>query len=416
MRTEDFGHLVSRTPHSVRRAEHPAQVVEAIAFARAAGLPLAPRGAAHSVYGRSQAEGGVVLDVTGIAAVGEVTPDRVTVGAGASWRAVVEATLPAGLAPPVLPDYLDLTVGGTVVVGGVGGTTHRHGLVSDNVLELEVVTGTGDVVVCGPGHPLFDAARGGLGQVGVVTSVTLALAPAPPQARRYVVEYRTLEDMVADSRALLAENRWDYLQGAVLPTPDGWRPVLEGAALVTGTHQDVIEGLNGVVEITTMSHRELLSRLEPLEAALRELGQWDNPHPWLTTFVPDAAVEDVVGKILDRTPPEDLGKFGRVVVSPIAEGAVRTPLVRVPEGHHHAVNVLRFPGADPDEAERLVAVNRELYEVVVRAGGTLYPVSALPLSAAEWAAHYGDAMAGFAAARAEFDPDGILTPGYEVFR
>ncbi len=58
--------------------------------------------------------------MTRLRTVRRVDGDRVTVEAGATWREVLAATLPHGLAPPVLPDYLDLTIGGTLAVGGVG--------------------------------------------------------------------------------------------------------------------------------------------------------------------------------------------------------------------------------------------------------------------------------------------------------
>jgi cytokinin dehydrogenase len=45
----------------------------------------------------------------------------------------------------------------------------------------------------------------------------------------------------------------------------------------------------------------------------------------------------------------------------------------------------------------------------------LYPVSALPLSRAEWRDHFGSAFGQMRAAKQEFDPGKILTPGYEIF-
>lgn len=53
--------------------------------------------------------------------------DRVVVEAGATWSDVLRATLAQGKAPPVLTDYLELSVGGTLIVGGVGGTTSAFG-------------------------------------------------------------------------------------------------------------------------------------------------------------------------------------------------------------------------------------------------------------------------------------------------
>jgi FAD/FMN-containing dehydrogenase len=44
--------------------------------------------------------------------------DRIVLDAGATWRDVLTVALPQGLTPPVLPEYLDLSVGGTIAAGG----------------------------------------------------------------------------------------------------------------------------------------------------------------------------------------------------------------------------------------------------------------------------------------------------------
>ena len=92
--------------------------------------------------------------------------DSVEAEAGARWSSVLGATLPLGLTPPVLTDYLELSVGGTLSAGGVGGASPHYGAQVDNVLELEVVTGAGQRVVCSPAQApeLFYAVLAGLGQ------------------------------------------------------------------------------------------------------------------------------------------------------------------------------------------------------------------------------------------------------------
>ncbi len=42
--------------------------------------------------------------------------------------------------PPVFTDYIELSIGGTLSLGGIGGTSYRYGVQVDNVLSLEVVT------------------------------------------------------------------------------------------------------------------------------------------------------------------------------------------------------------------------------------------------------------------------------------
>jgi len=210
---DDFGHIVHKTPEGVLLPGSAQDVATAIRWASELGRKIAPQGQSHSIYGRAQVSDGIVIDMSRLHTVRAVQDDRVVVDAGATWSEVLAATLPRGLTPPVLAGYLELSVGGTLVVGGVGGTTSRYGVQSDNVLELDVVTGEGQKISCSPhsNAGLFDAVRAGLGQVAVITRVTLKLTPAPEQVRRYLLTYSDLPALLADQRLLATDNRFDAL-------------------------------------------------------------------------------------------------------------------------------------------------------------------------------------------------------------
>jgi cytokinin dehydrogenase len=92
--------------------------------------------------------GGIVADMSRLRSIGPVRGDRVVVEAGAKWSELLARTLARGKTPPVLTDYLELSVGGTLAVGGVGGTSMSLGVQTDHVLQLEVVTGDGELVTC----------------------------------------------------------------------------------------------------------------------------------------------------------------------------------------------------------------------------------------------------------------------------
>jgi FAD/FMN-containing dehydrogenase len=372
---DDFGHIVHRPPEGVLVPASAEDLAAAIRWAAQVGVPVAARGGGHSTFGRAQAPGGIVADMSALGSIGPVEVDRVTVGAGASWREVVAATLPCGLTPPVLADHLDLSVGGTLVVGGVGATISAHGLQSDNVLAMEVVTGAGEVMTCSPDEraDLFDAVRAGLGQVAVITRATLRLVPAPRLVRRSGLVLPDLASMLAEGRALAADPRVDAIRGAIVAAP-------EGAGLEF--RLEAIHHLHGAAPAEgpdVVPYIAELERLDALEAALRARGWWGFPHPWLTTFVGDSRVEEVVGAELARLdPPADLGPFGQVIVSPVRRSAVASPLLRLPaDDLCFTFNLIRLPATeDPAEVVRLVEANRAVHRRVRAAGGTLYPVSA----------------------------------------
>jgi cytokinin dehydrogenase len=420
---DDFGHVVHRTPHAVLLPGSAKDVAATVRWAARHGRRFAPQGRRHSVFGRSQVADGVVADMTQLRTVHAVEGDRVIVDAGATWREVLAAILPHNRTPPALPDYLDLSVGGTLAVGGVGARISRFGVLSDNVLDMEVVTGRGEILGCSPHDmsELFDAVRAGLGQVGVVTRATLRLVPAPRRVLRHLLFYPDLATMLADQRLLAHDDRFAAVQGAVLAAPaGGWTFRLDAIAEISGRvpPDGLLAGLSDdrpQAQITTLTHLGHLDRLAELERALRANGQWSLPHPWLTTFVGDAQVESVVGAELSRLTPADLGPFGQIVLSAFRRRSVTSPLVRLPTDELcYTFNLIRIPTTG-DTADRLVAANRAVYERVRAAGGSLYPASALPMAPADWREHFGTAFGRLREAKQTFDPDHLLTPGYEVF-
>jgi FAD/FMN-containing dehydrogenase len=125
----------------------------------------------------------------------------------------------------------------------------------------------------------------------------------------------------------------------------------------------------------------------------------------------------VVGAELERLTPADLGTYGQIVLSALHRPTVTSPLLQLASDDLlYAFNLVRVPATDAAaEADRLVRDNRAAYERVRAAGGTLYPVSALPMSADDWRRHFGPAWGRLREAKQHFDPGHVLTPGYEIF-
>ena len=168
--------------------------------------------------------------------------------------------------------------------------------------------------------------------------------------------------------------------------------------------------------ITGSTYREEANAFARFESLLRSKRQWSNPHPWLLTFLSGSNAEQVAGEILGGLNEADIGPFGRITCYPMLTQAVRTPLVRLPgEDVVFPFNVIRMPAAnDPAATERMVADNRLLYRRIRRAGGLLYPVSALPMSPDDWKDHFGPGWSVLDDVKRHYDPLGILTPGYDV--
>ncbi len=165
-------------PLAVARCRTPADVAEAIAFARQQHLQLAVRSGGHCFAGRSTTQG-LLIDLSPIASVrgsGDVTH----VGAGALLGDIDDTLVPQGRAL-VAGACPTVGVAGLTLGGGLGIIGRSFGLTCDRLLEAEVVLADGRVVTCNEERhdDLFWALRGaGAGRFGVVTSFTFRTVAA----------------------------------------------------------------------------------------------------------------------------------------------------------------------------------------------------------------------------------------------
>lgn len=124
------------------------------------------------------------LDVSGLDGVIAVDPAARTaeVQGMCTYEHLVEATLAQGLVPYVVPQLRTITLGGAVTGLGIESTSFRLGLPHESVLEMDVLTGAGEVVTTRPGEPLFDTFPNSYGSLGYATRLRIALEPAPAYA------------------------------------------------------------------------------------------------------------------------------------------------------------------------------------------------------------------------------------------
>lgn len=418
----DFGHLVSRRPRAVLRPESARDIAALVRTAAEEGFSVAARGRGHSGYGQAQTDG-VVIDMRTLSSIHAIGSDHVAVDAGATWGQVLEATTRRGLAPPVLTDYLGLSVGGTLSVGGIGGTSFRHGLHTDNVLELEVVTGDGAVHTCSwsKSPELFTAVLAGLGQCGVITRATVRLVPAPARARTFRLHYRSVADAIADQRTVIGDGRFDFVQGQIRYFQERQSCFVEAVAHYTPPARpldnELLDGLSCQdSEIEDSGHLEFQRRLDEAESLLTGTGEWFHPHPWWNAFLPESTALPFLRRLSSRLTPEDLGAAGCVLFYPIFTRLIRAPLFRTPaEPVAFLIALLRFPPGDPARAAKQVRANEELYRAARALGAVTYPVGAIPFTQADWRHHFGAWWPMLSTARRRYDPHGVLTPGQGIF-
>lgn len=139
------------------------------------------------------------LDVSGLTGVIEVDAGTRTaeVQGMCTYEDLVDATLPHGLIPLVVPQLRTITLGGAVTGLGIESTSFRNGLPHESVLEMDVFTGAGEVVTTRPGDELFDAFPNSYGSLGYATRLRIELEPVPA--------YVALRHVRFDDAALLTK-------------------------------------------------------------------------------------------------------------------------------------------------------------------------------------------------------------------
>jgi len=126
-----------------------------------------------------------ILDVAAFARVIHVDPATRTavVGGMTTFEDLCDATLPHGLMPLVVPQLKTITLGGAVTGLGIESTSLWHGLPHESVIEMQVLTGDGRVVIATPENEhsdLFYGFPNSYGTLGYSLALTIELMPVKP--------------------------------------------------------------------------------------------------------------------------------------------------------------------------------------------------------------------------------------------
>jgi FAD/FMN-containing dehydrogenase len=412
----DGSHLAGRPPAD------PEDAVALVRWARGARVPLVPRGAGTSLDGESvPSDGAIVVDLSGWRTIHEVsTAARLArVDPGVVNRDLQEDLRPHGLFfPPNPGSWETATIGGNVGTNASGPRSYRYGSTRGWVQELEVVLGTGELVRLGTraekrsaGPDLLALLVGSEGTLGIVTEVTVRLAPLPPVRRGLVVPIpmtARLGEIAGElrargGRALSALEYLDTTTAGVFPAA-GASGIPSGPLLL--------------LEVEAEDQRAADWAGQQLRATLARVGVASEP-----IIYPDAdrlwSIRGEASRLLDRRfgsrMREDIavpvtevdGMLRDVGRLAIAEGVPLYTFAHLGEGSLHPNFVV-----DP-ASPRAERIRRALYALALGRHGTIsgehgigrLKVEALP---AELGA---PAMRLLAAVKTACDPDGILNPG-----
>jgi FAD/FMN-containing dehydrogenase len=165
------------------------------------------------------------LDVSAFSQVLHVDPGSRTavVGGMTTYEDLVDATLPHGLMPFVVPQLKTITLGGAVTGLGIESTSLRLGMPHESVLAMEILTGDGEVVTATADNEHADLFRGfpnSYGTLGYALSLTIELEPVAPFVHLRHYRFRDPETCMEAVAKIAAEGSYeghqaDFLDGAM---------------------------------------------------------------------------------------------------------------------------------------------------------------------------------------------------------
>ena len=175
---------------------------------------------------------GAGLDVSGLHGVVSIDPVNRTadVQGMCTYEHLVAVTLPHGLMPFVVPQLKTITLGGAVTGLGIESTSFRDGLPHESVLELDILTGAGEVITARPQGEHADLFRGfsnSYGSLGYAVRLRIELRPTRPVVAMRHVHFGSLEALSSAVETICATREWngepiDFLDGVVFAADEAY--------------------------------------------------------------------------------------------------------------------------------------------------------------------------------------------------
>ncbi|MCV7198735.1 FAD-binding oxidoreductase [Mycobacterium angelicum] len=171
------------------------------------------------------------LDTSGLTSVISIDADARTadVAGMCTYEDLVAATLRYGLSPLVVPQLKTITLGGAITGLGIESASFRNGLPHESVLEMDILTGAGELLTVSPDqHPdLFRAFPNSYGTLGYSTRIRIELEPVSPFVALRHIRFHSLTEMIAAMERIIDTGGLDgvavdYLDGVVFSADESY--------------------------------------------------------------------------------------------------------------------------------------------------------------------------------------------------
>ncbi len=398
-----------------------------VRVARAAGVPVVPRGAGTGLAGGAvPIEPSVMVVMTRMNRIVEVDEQSRTAWVGPG---VINLDLSRDLASTGLhfaPDpssQQSCTIGGNVGTNAGGPHCLAEGTTVAHILAVEMVTADGDIVIVGGDHPdpvgldLRAVVVGSEGTMGVTTRVLVKLTENPPAVRTLLIGFATVEDAAATVSEVIASGlvpaALEMMDRAMVRAVENYVHAgyptdaaavllaeVAGHAVGVDAEADMIARIAADNDATMVrlaqndAERALLWKGR--KSAFGAIAQSAPDYYLHDTVVPRTRLVEVLSQIYE------IGeRYGIALLNVFHAG----------DGNLHPL--VSFDAAVPGELDRVMAAATEMVRVSIEAGGSLSGEHGIGMEKRDlMGLVFGpDDLDAQARLREAFDPDGVLNPG-----
>jgi FAD/FMN-containing dehydrogenase len=171
------------------------------------------------------------LDTSGLTGVIAVDPRARTadVAGMCTYEDLVGATLPYGLSPLVVPQLKTITLGGAVTGLGIESASFRNGLPHESVLEMDILTGTGEVITASADQhqDLYRGFPNSYGTLGYSVRLKIQLEAVKPFVALRHLRFHSISDLVTAMDRIIDTGGYDgtpvdYLDGVVFSAEESY--------------------------------------------------------------------------------------------------------------------------------------------------------------------------------------------------
>ncbi len=308
-----------------------------------AGDPVRLRKKTSNLFRTRTAVDAPGLDVAAFDGVISVDPENQTadVLGMTTYEHLVDATLPHGLMPLVVPQLKTITLGGAVTGLGIESSSFREGLPHESVLEMDVLTGSGEIITVtssteDPNRDLYLAFPNSYGSLGYALRLRIELMPIKKYVQVRHLRFDSADEMATAIATITAAESFggskvDFLDGTVFTADEQY--------LTLGTWTDELpQGYREPSEYTGMKiyYRSIQERANDVLSARDYIWRWDTDWFWcsrtfgaqnrlIRRFWPkDKLRSDVYWRIIAKARRFDISrKQSRLLRRPLREDVVQ---------------------------------------------------------------------------------------------